>query len=90
MSVNFEAKILHIGVRIMDINPVHTRLAIFTGAAPKDNDVPLERLTRGKSGELVVDTSTLKDFLKRLNPVHASWPLDINEKIPVELFDFMD
>ena len=50
-------------IRIDSINPAHTRITIFTGKVHPDNVTPLKRLTRGFSGQLVLDTSVATQFI---------------------------
>ena len=59
-------KTLTIGIRIDSINPVHTRISIFT--AMIYHDVDAATATRGKAGDLCMDTDGVADFIERLQP----------------------
>lgn len=80
-------KLLHLSVRIDEMNPAHTRLSIFTGLAHPDNEVPLQDLTRGKSGELVIDTDALRQFIDLTRPVAITFSESAKGNLPQWVLD---
>lgn len=68
-------KELTVVIRVDDANPVHMHVAIFSNS--KRNGYV--GTSRGKSGDLVIDTELFVEFVRRLDPLRISINTDLGD-----------